>query len=439
MNEDSNSGFCKTCGKKHNAGFISTRIAGADSVSLEAEKWTNVFKKCGFDCFYFAGETDRPLDVSYIAKEANFNNPGIRKIHRASFGVRTRAHLITQKIQSVKRKLKGHLYKFIEKYSIDLIVAENCLAMPLNLSLGIALAELISESGIPTIAHHHDFFWERQQFLKNAVWDYLNMAFPPHLPHIQHVVINSSARHQLSLRTGISSTLIPIVMDFKNPPHMHPEYASDIRKNLAIADNEYFILQPTRVVIRKGVEHAIELVHRLGMTAKLVISHASGDEEYEYEKRVQEYSRLLKVDTVFVSSIINENRGRTKNGRKIYTLDDVYPYADLVTYPADFEGFGNAFLKAIYFRKPVFLNTNSIYTMDIQPKGFRTIEMDGYVTDETALQARNILMDSVLCQKMVDHNYNLAKQNFSYEVLERKLSMLISDLIYCKSETDKQN
>ena len=43
----------------HNIGFISTRFAGTDGVSLETEKWANVFEQQRFHCFYFAGELDR--------------------------------------------------------------------------------------------------------------------------------------------------------------------------------------------------------------------------------------------------------------------------------------------------------------------------------------------------------------------------------------------
>jgi hypothetical protein len=39
-----------------NVGFISTRIAGTDGVSLELEKWADVFKKFGWTSYYFAGE-----------------------------------------------------------------------------------------------------------------------------------------------------------------------------------------------------------------------------------------------------------------------------------------------------------------------------------------------------------------------------------------------
>ena len=427
-------GTCKYCGGAHNVGFVSTRLAGTDGVSLETDKWAEVFESEGCNCFYFAGELDSKPEYSYLVEEAHFKHPDIRGIYRKCFGVRKRDRETTEKIYKLKMKIKDHLYKFIEKFNIELLIPENALTIPLNLPLGIALTQVISETGIPTIAHHHDFFWERKHFLANAVWDYLNMAFPPHLPSIQHVVINSSADNQLGLRTGISSTIIPNVMDFEKPPPPIDDYALDVREDLGINDDELFILQPTRVVKRKGIEHAIELVHRLGMKAKLVISHASGDEGYDYEKRVREYSKLMGVDTIFVSKTINERRGKTKGGRKIYTLEDIYPHADLVTYPSNFEGFGNAFLEAIYFRKPIVVNTYSIYTMDIKPKGFAVIELDGYVTDDAVRQARLVLEDSELRKRMVEKNYEIATRCFSYRVLRKKLKALIFDCIACNPD-----
>jgi len=422
---------CNYCGKTHNVGFISTRLAGTDGVSLETEKWADVFESEGCNCFYFAGELDSPPECSYLVEEAHFQHPDIRDIYKKSFGVNKRDRKTTEKIYELKMKIKDNLYKFIEKFDIELIIPQNALTIPLNLPLGIAITQVISETGIPTIAHHHDFFWERQNFLTNAVWEYLNMAFPPHLPSINHVVINSSGDNQLSLRTGVSSTVIPNVMDFENPPPPVDKYASDVRQSLGIEDDELFILQPTRVVKRKGIEHAIELVNRLGMKAKLVISHASGDEGYDYQNRVKEYSKMLGVNTVFVSEIINERRGKTKDGEKIYTLEDIYPHADLVTYPSNFEGFGNAFLEAIYFRKPIVVNTYSIYAMDIKPKGFSVVELDGYVTEQAVEQTRRILENPELCERMVEKNYEIATRCFSYKVLRKKLKALIFDCIAC--------
>jgi len=429
---------CTFCGSTHNVGFVSTRFAGTDGVSLETEKWATVFQREGFSCFYFAGELDRPPACSYLAEEAHFTHPDIKYIYNNCFGVHKRERHITQKIMGIKRKLKDDLYKFIEKFSIELLVPENSLTIPLNIPLGLAITEVISETGIPTIAHHHDFFWERQQFLTNAVWEYLNMAFPPHLPSIQHVTINSSGDNQLSLRTGISATIIPNVMDFENPPPPLNGYAKDVRQSLGVADDELLILQPTRVVKRKGIEHAIELVNRLGMKAKLIISHASGDEGYDYEQRVREYSKLMNVNTVFVSDIINEHRGLTKTGEKIYTLNDIYPHADLVTYPSTFEGFGNAFLEAIYFRKPIVVNKYSIYSYDIEPKGFETIEIDGFVTEDSVHKAREVLENPELRQEMVKTNYEIATRCYSYSVLQQKLKNLIYDCITCNPENMKK-
>ena len=419
----------KIASKIKHIGFISTRIAGTDGVSLEIEKWAKVMESSGLKCFYFAGELDRPPERSYLVPEAHFTHPEIKEINQKCFGVRSRDRSITQKIHELRSKLKDHLYAFVQKFDIHLIVPENALTIPMNIPLGIAISEFIAETNFLTIAHHHDFYWERDRFAINAVSDYLGMAFPPDLPSIRHIVINSFADEQLSLRTGISPRIIPNIMDFENPPPPPDDYTSDVRQAFGIGDDELFVLQPTRVVKRKGIEHAIELVHRLGMNAKLVISHASGDEGYDYEQRLKEYSDLMKVDTLFVSDIIDEKRGLTEDGRKIYTLEDIYPYADLVTYPSTFEGFGNAFLEAIYFRKPIVVNLYSIYLKDIKPKGFSVIELDGYVTVAAVEKTKQILENSELRQQMVDHNYEIAKQIFSFSNLKRRIRSFLEEPI----------
>ncbi len=419
---------CFFCTTTVHAGFISTRIAGTDGVSLETLKWASVLEKQGIKPFYFAGELETPSQRSYLCEKAHFKNPEIRFIFRNCFGRRQRKRSVTKKIHTLTEELKDELYKFIRTYNIDILIPQNALTIPLNLPLGLAITEIISETGLPVIAHHHDFFWERTHFLTNAVWEYLNMAFPPHLPTIHHVVINSSADNQLGLRTGVSSTIIPNVMAFENPPPQPDEFASDVRKSFGIKDDEYFILQPTRVIKRKGIELAIELVSRLGAKAKLVISHASGDEGFDYEKRIREYSKLMNVETLFISRRIDEKRGYTKKGEKIYTLDDVYPHADLVTYPSNFEGFGNAFLEAIYYRKPIVVNAYSIYSIDIKPKGFQVIELDGYVNTMAIEQAKRVLKDEMYGKHMVEHNYNVASRFYSYAVLEQKLSGVIQSV-----------
>jgi glycosyltransferase involved in cell wall biosynthesis len=216
-------------------------------------------------------------------------------------------------------------------------------------------------------------------------------------------------------------------MDFDHPPAPPDNYARDVRAALGVAPDEWMFLQPTRVVQRKGIEHAIELVNRLGTKACLVISHAAGDEGDDYERRVRQFAELLDVRTNFVSDIIKDQRGQTPDGRKVYTLGDVYSQADLVTYPSDIEGFGNAFLEAIYYRRPLVVNNYSIFDMDIKPKGFRVIEFDGYITDETVQRVQRILQEPQLSQEMTEHNYRLAQRHYSYTTLQRRLQTLLTD------------
>ncbi len=142
---------------------------------------------------------------------------------------------------------------------------------------------------------------------------------------------------------------------------------------------------------------------------------------------MREFAGLLDVTVNFESAIVGAARGTTPDGHKIYTLADVYPQADLVTYPSSMEGFGNAFLEAIYYKRPVAVNNYSIYETDIKPKGFKVIEFDGFITDATLKSARHVLLHPAETMESAETNYALARRYFSYTVLERRLGLLLSD------------
>lgn len=263
--------------------------------------------------------------------------------------------------------------------------------------------------------------------MNNSVGDYLAAAFPPDLPSIRHVVINSIQAKALASRKGVNAMLIPNVMDFAVPPPGPDGYAENARRDLGLEAGQYLILQPTRIIQRKGIEHAIELTRRLGLPAELVISHAAGDEGTVYEKRVREFANLLDVVINFESDIVTPDRGKTADGRKTYTLDDIYPLADLVTYPSAIEGFGNAFLEAVYHKRPIVVNNYSIYEADIKPKGFRVIEFDGFISEKTIEAVRDVLLNPEKYQEQWEENYNLACRFYSYNMLAQRLSMLLAD------------
>ncbi len=433
-------------------GFISTRFAGTDGVSLETSKWAAVLERLGHECFYFCGQCDRPAEKSYVVPEAFYRHPEIdainqvayqgtwgklhegrkthpeiEELHKDFFSVYIRPAQVTKRIQELRFHIKEELYKFAHKFKLELLIVENALTIPLNLPLGLAITEFVAETGYPVIAHHHDFQWERQRFMNNSVHDYIAAAFPPDLPSVRHVVINSLQAHQLAWRKGVNSMVIPNVMDFDSPPPPSDDYTSTVRADLGAAPDQYLFLQPTRIIQRKGIEHAIELTRRLGMPAELVISHAAGDEGTDYEKRVREFAALLDVVIRFESDIIGETRGVTPDGRKIYSLGDVYQKSDLVTYPSTLEGFGNAFLEAIYFKRPLLVNNYSIYEADIKPKGFKVIEFDGFISNATLEETRYVLKHPEESAEHAEHNYELARRYYSFTMLQNHLELLLAD------------
>lgn len=411
-----------------NIGFVSTRFAGTDGVTLEASKWAEVLKQMGHRSYWFAGLLDRKPERSFEVAEAFFHHEKNQWIDDQIFGKKRRDPSVTDIIYEVKTFLKKQLREFIQKFSIDLLIAENVLTIPMHIPLGIALTELIAETQIPTIAHHHDFYWERTRFLVNAVGDYLRMAFPPNLSNIGHVVINSAAQEELALRTGISSIIIPNVQDFENPPAVDLAKTEEFWNSIGLQSSDIMILQPTRIVQRKGIEHAIQLVEELGDSRyKLVISHEAGDEGIDYREWLKENARERGVDLRLVNIHMADPMNPGVDNHSQLSLWDVYPHADFITYPSLYEGFGNAFLEAVYFKKPLLINRYAIFVRDIEPKGFDLVVMDGFLTNKTVQNVKEILESPERREKMVNTNYDIASRNYSFAVLRRLLTMLLTN------------
>lgn len=416
-------------GEPRRIGFISTRFHGTDGVTLEAEKWAHILTGMGHSCFWMAGLLDTPEETSFLAPKAFFNHPEVAAMQAELFGCTRRTRAITDKIQALKNELKDELYRFIEKFKLEVIIPQNILAIPMHVPLGLAMTEVIAETGIATIAHHHDFAWERERFIVSAVNDYLRAAFPGALPGVEHVVINSMAQKELARRCSLSSVIIPNVLDFETPPPGIDDYNRDFRSEIGLTEDDLLVLQPTRVVARKGIEHAIELVRGLNdPRVKLVISHPAGDEGNAYLQMLRDRIEDAKIDVRFIADRVDEERGTNSEGRKVYTLFDIYPHADLVTYPSYYEGFGNAFLEAVYFGKPVVVNTYAVYARDIDPLGFKTIEMSQLVTRDVVKQTREVLHNPALRAEWAKTNYDLCVKYFSYSVARRKLAARMANL-----------
>ncbi len=413
----------------HNVGFVSTRFAGTDGVSLESAKWAEVLWEDRHISFWYAGSLDRAPDISMCIPEAHFGHPENVWINHQLWGRTRRCPEVSRRIHDLSEYLKTTLYEYRKRFDLDLLIVQNALTIPMHIPLGIALTEFLLETRMPAIAHHHDFYWERDRFQISAVDDYLEMAFPPRIPHLQHVVINQTGRERLAWRKGLPCLLIPNVFDFDIPPEPVDDYAADLRREIGLTDEDRMILQPTRVVPRKGIEHAISLLRRLrDPRCKLVISHDSGDEGQDYLEQLVELAQDEGVELRLIADRIADRRQLDARGRKMYVLEDLYPHADIVTFPSLYEGFGNALLEAIYFRRPVIVNRYSVFIRDIEPKGFRLPTMDGFVSRRLIEETRRILQDEAYREELVDHNYQVARRYYGYPVLRHGLRNLFDNI-----------
>jgi glycosyltransferase involved in cell wall biosynthesis len=332
-------------------------------------------------------------------------------------------------VNTLKEKLKQDLRVFVGRFRAQLLIVENALSLPMNIPLGLAVAEYVAESRIPTIGHHHDFWWERDRYAGSQAEDYLRGAFPPALDSIRHVVINSVSGRELAFRTGVKSTLIPNVMDFANPPGEADGYAADMRKEIGVGEGVVVVLQPTRIVPRKRIEKAIELVRRLESDCALVVTHDAGDEGHAYVRYLRELADIMSIQFLMPAERFGANRGRTAEGEKIYSLKDAYQQADLVAYCSAIEGFGNAFLETIYYKRPLVMSAYEIFSLDIEPKGFRLLSFQEFIPDRLVQKVDHLLGNPKMVAEWAETNYSLGSKYYSLDSLEERLNHIIEDCV----------
>ena len=395
-----------------NIGMVSTRFAGLDGVTLEAAKTADALGSEGHDFVWFAGELGAAFHPGTTCPPAHFDTPENRVLEAAAFGGVPFTAVDRDRLLARAAELEVSLCRFIDEFSVDVLMIQNALAIPMQLPLAMAITNVAAASGIPTIAHHHDFAWERARFDDCAVPGVLDLAFPPDLVNVDHVVINRDARDALRARRGIDSMLLPNVMDFDHVPPGGDGSAFRSAAGLGAAD--VLFLQPTRIIPRKGIELTIELAAALPEPAvKVVLTHP-GDVDDTYLGTLERLATERGVDMLLLAP---EEAG--------CRLADAYAAADLVCYPSLYEGFGNALVEAFYFRRPVFVNRYPVYVRDIAPTGVDCIESDGAVTPEVVAQAAAWLADPARQRAATDTNYRVGIDNFSYRVVREVLGPLL--------------
>ncbi len=506
---------------------ISTRLGGIDGVSIEANKWAEVFLNLRLTPIFVAGSFIKKTDFKqHIIKELDFNHPLIEKVRQASFNIiyntassqneykntnditsttiinnnsssisnsnintdlttKTTETTITSSTSTVnidtftnnftnnnintlttttynkiitneplktftEANLQNLIFKtanfietkitqIIKKEKIDYFSIENALSIPLNIPLGIALLECIKKNNIPTITRHHDFYWERKEFL-NPKYSFINYIlekyFPPVDSNIKHIVINSLAYNSVLAKKNIAAFQIPNAFNFnilKNQNFNSKERAKEIKEFLELKPGELLFLQPTRIIKRKCIERTINLAKILKnnyeFNIKILISGLYEKNEMDYFYQLLEYSRKEGIDLIICNSFNRKNKKypnvKIKKFFKFYNIYDLFNVCDLVTLPSDIEGFGNPVIEACAFKKPLFVNKYPVLN-DFLQKGFDFVVIEKDIKKEAIDKLIKIFKDKTYRNAIVNNNFKIAKKNYSLVMLKQQIKNVFS-------------
>ncbi|MFC1728048.1 glycosyltransferase [Nanoarchaeota archaeon] len=421
-------------------GIICSRLGGLDGVSLEVDKWTTVLKRMGHEVYFCVGEKiDEKgsslltgddyfeLKKSHIIPKMSFSTKDNKRIQRIAYGKRHTE--LRELIEKNAEEIKDEIEKWMDRRKIDMLVIQNASAIPMHLPLGVALGRLVRGNDIPTIAHHHDFEWERKKYKKmnDVVREYIDEYFPFDHRTVQHVVINKIAEQELYKKKGIKSLILPNVFMYHGMRNLTDDFNRKFREDFKIKEDEIIAFSPVRVIPRKDLRTAIRIVSalnkKLGKKVVLIVSGFTSDVGKPHQRNLMRMAKRLKVKIKFI-----HNRIKARRHKKFYSLWDIYPHADIVLYPSKIEGWGNAIGEAIAFKKMLVVRRYPVYRTDIEPLGFDFIAFNKYCKNVVNNIAHS-LNNPKETQKRVEKNFKIAKDKISYQTLRKKLKRIIDILM----------
>ncbi len=332
--------------------ILSFRLGLADGVSVVAGHWARSLTDLGFTVRSVAGEG--PVDVTV---------PGLA-------------------IGATVATDPGELRAALE--GADLVVVENLLTIPLNLTASRVVAEVLR--GSPAVLHHHDPPWQRERFASHT-------ELPMDDPSWRHVTINHLTRGELG-EHGIDA--VTIYNGF--PTTLPPGDRDAVRSGIGASPDETLVAHPVRAIPRKDVPAAIRLCEELEATYWLL-----GPAEEGYGP---ELARLL-----------HRARCRVVHSPGVMPVPDIYAACDFVAFPSTWEGFGNPPVEAAIHRRGVAVGPYPVAD-ELRRLGFRWFDPD------RSTDIRRFLAEPD--RDLLEDNHRVAVEHFSLEVMTERIRDLLA-------------
>ena len=390
------------------------RVGGLDGVSLEIAKRKRILKNLGHRVILIAGLNQKGAD--YVLPDLSIPSPKklLKPIH-----------------------LRLELENILKKEKFEALFVHNILSLGRHPLAAKELVNFLDWWQGKTIAVHHDFYWERPEMVRKAskkvklLW---KKYLLPKRSYIHHVVINTLAARELKRRRGIQAEVMPDVFDFSRKRLGSRRKALELKKRLKLGKS-FIVLQATRIVPRKGIELGINFAFHLQkhLPQKVVfflLNYPDGavNGALNYYKKLHQYANQLQIPLIDGFRYLGKN----------FSFWDGYHLADIISFPSLWEGYGNQFLEAMFFQKPIVVFECPVFQADIEPKGYKVLSLGNrYSSMKNGLKrvgskyiqgAVNTYLNwrqQGKISSIVRKNFQIAKKNNSLSLLRLHLQRIL--------------
>jgi glycosyltransferase involved in cell wall biosynthesis len=262
-----------------------------------------------------------------------------------------------------KNCLKIKLQK--ELKDVDICIIHQALTMHFNFALTESLIEIIEENTRINFIHwtHDATFLDKnytKKFLKYKNLSPWKLIYKMHLK-IKYVSITEFRKKQFARLFSVSPnkiTNIPNGVIIENLFVLNESYEKLI-SDLDILNCDLVACLPTRIVRRKNIEKAIEIIAELKKSYPKIKYIITGARDFQNPDSIDYFNDLIKLskklgvdkDVVFLSEL------KLSNGKKI-NLEDIqvlnlYLLSDFLLIPSYMEGFGLQLIESGLTKTPI--------------------------------------------------------------------------------------
>ncbi len=442
------------------------RVGKTDGVSIEIDTWRKILTGLGVNVKLCSGEIQNDADFVISNFESQLNAT-IFSIDEYVYGDNTQFKddkTFVDIYNSQKELFKKQFRRVIEECNPDYVLISNVFSVGYNFPAIEAMFEVLENRKQKTVVIHHDFYWEECRYRKprNEYFEnILKKLCPPNVLWMRHLCINSIAQKELYKRTGIRSNIMHDSINFSQKPWIINEFNCDLLNECNVSDDDLIVLQATRIVRRKNIEISMDFVKRLGQLLEsstpfklcngrifdpkrskiyLLLPGYVEKRDEAYFNTLKIYAKNLGISVLYVSDKINY-LDKMFIMDKIYSLWDVYPFANLIIYPSGYEGFGNQLLEAVFARKPIILFEYPVFKTDIKATGVEYVSLGDcvvgdyaelkHIPQETLENAVNrsieLLKNEELSKNMTNNNFNIFSKHFS---VDNTVKVLLESLTF---------